>query len=151
MSLKFGIPDIELASMSGMKINPSNFAGHELVVLFGPLEPVEEEREIAAYRQHCAEFVDRDAWLLAFTEHCGQLNVDGASRVLTISDPDRRAWTAFCNLTHHAEEMDRSNGATFLFTRGGGMHRYWPGSGHVNDLLAELRLPSSEYPRQFAR
>jgi hypothetical protein len=132
-------------------INPSSFAGHELIVLFSPLDRLTAEREIAAYRHHCAEFADRDAWLLAFIEHCDQLNVDGACRVLTIPDPDRHAWIAFRDLTHHAEEMDRGSGATFLFTRGGGLHRYWHGSGHVQEVLAEVQTASAEHPHQLAK
>jgi peroxiredoxin len=120
-----------------------------LVVLFGPEEPAACAREVAAYRQHRDKFARHDAWLLAFTDEtieppCGP--ADG--RILTIADPDRRAWTAFRDLTRHAEEMDRASGATFLFTRGGGLHRYWHGSGHVDDVLAELRTPSSEHPHQ---
>lgn len=150
VGFKFGIPNVELRCASGDSINPSSFAGHELIVLFSPLDPVAAEREIASYRRHCAEFVQRDAWLLAITGHGDGLKVDGPGRVLTIPDPERHAWVAFRDLTHHVEEMDRSSGATFLFTRGGRLHRFWHGSGHVDELLAELRLPSSEHPHQLA-
>ena len=144
------IPRLELGCSSGTKINSSDFAGHDLIVLFGPLDPVSSEREIASYHHHCAELVDRDVWLLAFTEHCDELNIDGAGRVLIIPDSDRHAWVAFRDLTHHAEEMDRDSGATFLFTRGGALNRYWHGSGHVDEVLAELRTPRLENPHQLA-
>jgi hypothetical protein len=148
--LKFGIPDLELGCSSGTKINPASFVGHELIALFCPLDAGLAAQEIEAYRRHSAEFVKRDAWLLTFTEHCNNLSVDGAGRVLTISDPDRHAWVAFRNLTAHPDEMDRSSGATFLFARGGGLHRYWHGGGHVDDVLSELRIPSSEHLHQLA-
>lgn len=146
--LSFGIPDIELDCPSGQKINPATFAGHELIALFCPLDATASAQEIAAYRRHCAEFAARDAWLLTFAEHRG-LSVDGAERVLIIPDPDRYAWVAFRNLAGHPEELDRDSGAMFLFTRGGGLHRYWPGSGHVDELMSELRTPSSEHSHQF--
>lgn len=148
--LTFGIPDIELGCTSGTKINPSSFAGHELIALFCPLNAGAAAQEIAAYLHHSAEFARRDAWLLTFAESCADIAVDGETRVLTIPDPDRHAWAAFRNLSAHPEEMDRSSGATFLFTRGGGLHRYWLGSGYVDEVLAELRIPSSQHPHQLA-
>lgn len=151
IDLKFGIPNIELGGASGSKINPSSFAGHELIVLFCPLEPAEACGEIGEYLSHSAEFVDRDAWLLTFADDCDNIAVDGGGRVLTIPDPERHAWVAFRNLTRHAEEMDRGSGATFLFTRGGRLHRFWHGSGHVNEVLAELATPSSEHLNHIAR
>lgn len=147
--LKFGIPDLELVCSSGT-VNPASFAGHDLIALFCPLDAAAAAQEIAAYRQHSVEFVERDAWLLTFAEHCNDMSVDGGGRVLTIPDPNRNAWVAFRNLTELPEEMDRGSGATFLFTRGGGLHRYWHGAGHVEEVLAELRISSSEHRHQLA-
>lgn len=148
-NLKFGIPDIELSCSSGTKINPASFAGHELIALFCPLDPAASAEEIAAYRRHFEEFTGRDAWLLTFAEH-GEEVGQGEGRMLMLPDSDRHGWVAFRNLTHHPEELDRDSGAIFLFTRGGGLHRYWHGSGHVDEVLAELRTPSSEHPHQVA-
>ncbi len=148
VELKFGIPDVEFTCASGRKVNPASFAGHDLIVLFGPLDPVASAQEIAAYRDLGAEFVASDAWLLAFADECA--DNQGAARVLTIPDPDRRAWIAFRDMTAHPEEMDRSSGAVFLFTRGGNLHRYWHGSGHVGEIIAELRTPSFHHPHQLA-
>lgn len=149
VELKFGIPDIDFACPSGSKVNPASFAGHELIVLFGPLDPVAAAQEIAAYGEQSAEFVASDAWLLAFADECS--DVGGPSRVLTIPDPDRHAWVAFRDITAHPEEMDRSSGAVFLFTRGGNLHRYWHGSGHVEEIIAELRTSSFQHSHQSAR
>jgi hypothetical protein len=148
IKLKFGIPDIELGCASGAQINPSSFAGHDLIALFCPVDAAAAAQELAAYRNHCSDFVERDAWLLTFTEHCNDLSVDGVGRELTIPDPEKRAWVAFRNLVDHPEEMDRDSGAAYLFTRGGGLHRYWHGAGHVDDVLAELRAPSFGHPHQ---
>lgn len=148
--LKFGIPDIELGCASGAKINPSSFAGHELIALFCPFDAAQTANEIAAYQRYSAELVQRDAWLLTFAEQCEDFLVDGITRVLTIPDQDRHGWVAFRNLTAHPEEMDRSSGATFLFTRGGGLHRYWHGIGHAQEVVAELRTPASQHPHQLA-
>jgi hypothetical protein len=143
--LKFGIPDIELGCFSGMKINPSSFVGHELIALFCPIDPAGAAREIAAYTRHFGDFVDCDAWLLTFADQCSNAAVDGARRLLTIPDPDRRAWIAFRNVAHDPEELDRSSGAVFLFSRGGALHRYWHGDGHVDGVLAELHAPTFEH------
>ena len=145
--LSFGIPDIELECSPDRKINPASFAGHDLIVLFGPLDA--SQQEIAAYRHHSDELVKRDAWLLAFADEGGP-QVDGERRVLTIADPKRHAWVAFRNLTSHHEELDRGDGATFLFTRGGSLHRYWHGPGHVEEVLAELQTPSAEHRHEVA-
>jgi hypothetical protein len=141
---RFGVPDLELGCSSGTRINPSSFVGHELIALFCPLDEAAAQTEMAAYRARGAEFLDHDAWLLTFADHCGAIAVDGAARLLTIPDGDRRGWVAFRNLAAHPEELDRSSGATFMFTRGGSLHRLWQGSGHVEEVLAELRAPSFE-------
>jgi hypothetical protein len=150
LNLKFGIPDIELGCASGTKINPSSFAGHELIVLFCPADSSQAAQEIAAYQRHRDEFASRDAWLLTFADDCEDIAVDGVGRVLTIPDRDRHAWVAFRNATPHPEEFDRESGAVFLFTRGGGLHRYWHGTGHVDEVVRELRTPSSEHPHQLS-
>jgi hypothetical protein len=139
LHLTFGIPDIELGSTAGNTINPASFAGHQLVALFAPLDFPGEE--IAAYKNRCDEFAKHDAWLLIFSEQ-GDLKVGGAAK--TFPDPDRHAWVAFRNLTPHPEELDRQSGATFLFSKGGCLHRFWHGSGHIEDVIAELGTPASE-------
>ena len=144
-SLKFGIPEIELTSISGVKINPSSFAGHELVIVFCPNERAAAAKEIDLYQRHCPDFVERDAWILAFSEHGNEATIDGPGRILTIPDTDRQAWSAFRDLADRPEALDRALGATFLFTRGGNLHRYWPGSEHVDEVLSELKDPSVEH------
>lgn len=142
--LKFGIPDIELACSEGRKINPSSFAGHSLVVVFCPLDPEQAASEAEAYRRLASKFVAHDAWILAIGEDCGS-PPHGATQLLTISDADRHAWTAFRDLTDSAETLDRGDGAVFFFSRGGGLHRYWHGSGHAHDVLEELQTPVSQH------
>ena len=139
--LRFGIPNIEVGAALGLKINPSSFAGHELIVLFCPTDPGGAAQERAAYQAHNTDFVERDAWLLTFAGD-GEAIVDGPARNLTIPDRNRRAWVAFRDLATHPEEFDRSSGATFLFTRGGNLRRYWHGPGHVKQVLEELQKPS---------
>lgn len=148
--LSFGIPDIELSCTSGAKINPSSFVGHELIALFCPLDHAAAAQEIAAYRDHSPEFAQRDAWLLAFADNCGDIAVDGEARLLTLPDQDRHAWAPFETSPTIGEVLDRGSGATFLFTRGGGLHRHWHASGHVDEVLAELRIASFQNPHQLA-
>ena len=145
--LKFGIPDIELTCRLGSTVNPSSFAGHSLVVVFCPSDPEQAANEAEAYRKHASEFVAHDAWILAFGEDC-RTAPDGAAQLLTIADEDRHAWTAFRDLTDSAETLDRGDGATFLFRRGGGLNRYWHGPGHVHDVLNELAMPASQQLRE---
>lgn len=147
VKLKFGLPDIELGSASGSTINPSSFAGHWLIVLFCPLRPVEASAEVGAYLSRAAEFVSRDAWLLTFADGCA-VAIDAGGRILTLPDPERHAWVAFRDLTHRPEEKDRDSGAAFLFTRGGSLHRYWHGSGHVEEVIGQLAKPSSDRGRE---
>ena len=142
-ALRFGIPDIELSCASGATVNPSSFAGHELVVLFCPADPAEAAREISSYRSRCADFVDYDAWVLAIGEECAHAEPQGPDRILTIKDPQRGAWEAFRGLTDLKEAFDEKSGATFFFTRGGNLHRSWPGPGHLQDVLSELRSPTA--------
>jgi hypothetical protein len=146
MNLKFGIPDLELDLASGIRINPASLAGHQLIVLFCPVDTTAAAQEIAAYRRRSAELVDADAWLLTFADRPDDLPVDGAARAVTIPDRDRHAWVAFRDLADCSQEIDRSSGATFLFTRGGCLHRYWQGAGHVEEVLTEL-----EHPRRVVR
>lgn len=151
VALKFGIPDIGLTCGEGRTINPSAFAGHELVVVFCPRNAEQASHELDAYRKHAADFVERDTWILAFGEECGPSIPGQAANPLLIADTDRQAWVAFRDLTNSPETLDRADGATFLFTRGGGLHRYWHGSGHVHEVLEELRSPLTQRrdePRQ---
>lgn len=148
--LKFGIPDLDLTCESGVTVNPSSFAGHELIVLFCPDDSEQAAQEMRLYRRHCADIVGRDAWILAFGDECETAAVDGTTRILTVPDLNRRAWTAFRDLTDCPEAFERGSGAVFLFTRGGNLHRYWHGPGHVHQVLAELQSPSSEHQSQAA-
>jgi peroxiredoxin len=141
-ALRFGIPDVELRCASGITVNPSSFAGHELIVLFCPADPAEAARELGSYRSRSADFVDEDAWVVAISEECAQIAAKGPERILTVRDPERSAWDAFRSLTDSPDRFDRHSGATFVFTRGGNLHRFWLGTGHVGDVLAELQNSS---------
>lgn len=138
------IPDIAIVCGSGRVINPRSFAGHALVVLFAPLDA--PEPELAAFRHHCDDFVKCDAWLLTFAD-TWELNSAGEPHMLTAADPERRAWVGFRDLTEHPEELDRGDGATFLFARGGTLQRYWHGPGHVHEVLDALKAPSAAWER----
>jgi hypothetical protein len=138
-ALRFGIPDVELSCTFGLTINPSSFAGHELVVVFCPTDPVQAARSLSTYRQRIAEFVDHDAWILVIGDPSAQEGTKGPERVLAILDPDQHAWLAFRNLTDRPEAFDRETGATYFFTRGGNLHRFWHGPAHIDDVLSELR------------
>ena len=147
-NLKFGIPDLELTCASGATINPAGFAGHALIAVFLPDDPETAAREMSLLRKTCTDFADSDGWILAFGNHNERVDGDTTARILTISDPGRRAWTAFRDLTDGLETIDRGRGATFLFTRGGNLQRYWEGPGHADEILQALRKPASGNPKE---
>lgn len=139
--LRFGIPDMTFGCAGGPAVNPSSFAGHALVILFCPADPLQAGEEVASYRGHCAELVDQDAWVLAFGAERAALE-EGPGRILALEDPCGGAWDAFRRLADEPGRFARESGATFFFTRGGNLHRSWPGPGHVAEVLSELRNPS---------
>jgi hypothetical protein len=140
--LNFGLPDLECACGAGGTLNPAMFAGHELVVVFLPKDAESASRELGDYASNCGKLVESDAWLLAFGPAAA--GKTDAQSIRVLDDPEQRAWTAFCGLTDKPGELNRDRGATFFFSRGGNLHRYWSGPGHLADVLEELRL-GSEY------
>ena len=137
------LPDIWLRCEQGSLVNPAAFAGHELVVLFCPTSDADAAREISSYLKHADSFVCRDAWVMIFADSPHTLAEQGhGMRIL--ADPDRKAWVLFRDLTEDPEVLDRADGAVFYFARGGGLSRYWQGSGHVRRVLEELSVPACE-------
>jgi hypothetical protein len=134
--LRFGIPDIDCVSSAGVKVNPSALAGHALVVLFLPTNQAAASAEVAAYLDHRNELVAHDAWIVAFADP----GLGERCRIITLTDAQLRAWRAFTGLVDSPARLDRNQGATFFFTRGGKLHRYWSGPGHLSDVLQELEV-----------
>jgi hypothetical protein len=136
--LNYGIPDIELP-WNGGTINPSCFAGHQLLVLF---LPAEQERK-AAWFDACTslsqELPATDAWLLVIGT-APAAAAEGCPFPIAL-DRDGKAWDAFRNLAD-GRGLDRRDGATFLFARGGALLRAWAGRaepGTVAGVLANRR------------
>jgi peroxiredoxin len=132
--LNFGIPDIDLTWTCGGTVNPSCFAGHQLVVLFLPLEAAEAALEMETYDKLSNEFPDVDSFCLAVARDRFASTSHPAPIAL---DPADAAWKEFTSLA--GLDPERAAGAAFVFTRGGALHRVWPGRGHAGDVLAELR------------
>jgi hypothetical protein len=132
-ALRFGLPDFDCGCAEGGTINPSTFAGHDLIVLFLPADAASASRELGDYAAACDELVDSDAWLLAFGA------APSGHGLKVYGDPDQRAWSAFRQLIEAPQTLMRDSGATFFFTRGGNLHRYWSGPGHLAEVLDELR------------
>ena len=131
----YGIPDIDLPLAKGGTVNPSDFAGHELVVLFCPLDPSAAERELADYNRNTDWFSYDDAWMIAVG---GGTNAVPASRMTLATEPDRRAWEAFGETMDPPKRLPREEGAVFLFGRGGCLTRAWLGPGHAGVVVSEL-------------
>lgn len=58
---RYGIPDVELQKPGGGTVNPANFIGHEIVVLFCPADREEAARDVAQYALHMKDLCDSDA------------------------------------------------------------------------------------------
>jgi peroxiredoxin len=135
--LNFGVPNIELPWNCGGTVNPSCFVGHQLVVLFLPVNATQRAAEFAAYEMLADEFAGTDAWFLTIADRPSP----GASdrpRIPVAVDRDGGAWRAFAKLAEPATELNRDKGAAFLFSRGGAFRQAWPGQGHAREVMDEL-------------
>ena len=142
--LRFGIPDIELSCPDGRSVNPSTFVGHQLVVLFLPLEEGAAVREIGDYASFAQDFLDNDAWVLNIVKEANpSFAVRGGCHALA-SDPNDEAWRAFGRLGERRRSRPRKGGAVYLFGRGGGLMRAWSGPGHARDVVRELHGPAGQ-------
>lgn len=142
--LNYGIPDIQLHRHGGGTVNPGDFAGHPLIVVFLPDDPAAEAQELRRCVARVCEFDDYGAWLITIGRERGPAPLATDCPSASAHDPGDRAWAAFKGVAGpEAGKLDRSEGATFLFGRGGSLQRAWPGCGHGADVLAELaqRIP----------
>lgn len=133
--INYAIPDIDLPLPKGGTVNPSDFAGHELVVLFCPLDPVAAAQEVADYDRLGDQLSYNDAWMIAICDDTKSLP---ATRMMLAADPDLAAWKAFCENLEPPEQVLRKDGAVFLFGRGGCLTRAWQGPGHADEVVSEL-------------
>jgi len=133
--LNFGIPNIDLPWSCGGTVNPSCFAGHQLLVLFLPTDESQQAAEFESYEKLADELGGTDAWFLVIgTEH---MKGPEKRRVPIAWDPGGEAWRAFRKVAKKVK-LDRAAGAVFLFTRGGAFHRVWAGQGHASAVVREL-------------
>ena len=133
----YGIPDIVLPLANGGTINPRDFNGHELVVLFCPKDLAAAARELTDYNRHADRFAYNDAWIIAV---CDDTEKMPASRISAAADPELRAWRAFNEGQDPRAFPPREDGAVFLFGRGGCITRIWRGTGHANEVVKELGM-----------
>jgi hypothetical protein len=135
--LNFGIPNIQLPRSSGGTVNPSCFAGHQLVVLFLPADANQQTAELASYGKLAAGAAGTDSWLLVVGENLHP-DLAALTNIPIATDPEGVAWPAFEKVTRGGAKLDRNQGAAFLFTRGGAFHRAWSGQGHASEVIDEL-------------
>ena len=134
---RYGIPDVELQKPGGGTVNPADFIGHEIVVLFCPADREEASRDVADYALHMRDLCDSDAWIIGICDEA-ELPCEHASFTMA-RDRDRLAWDAFHALQNSRKGTPREAGAVFLFDRGGGLRRSWDGSGHASDVARAVR------------
>ena len=89
--LKYGIPDIELSWSCGGSVNPSCFAGHQLVVLFLPQDRDQQRAEFESYDKLAEELSGTDAWFLVIGD---ETHIEGDAKTPVALDPDGKAWLA---------------------------------------------------------
>ena len=136
---RYGIPDVELPKVGGGTVNPADFVGHEVIVLFCPADAEAAERDVADYVLHLDDFCESDAWVIGICdkEQPPCAHPDGP---LTMAlDGQGLAWHAFQDLLEPGRQIPRKQGAVFLFDRGGGFRRSWAGSGHAADVALAVR------------
>jgi len=135
--LRFGVPDVDLTWSCGGTVNPSCFVGHQLFVLFLPTDPEREAAELKSYDALADAFAGTDAWFLVIGP---KKTFPMLHRSTPIAfDPDGAAWSAFRKVAEGKLTSERKDGAAFLFTRGGALHRVWNGPGHAAELVEELK------------
>ena len=133
----FGIPDIELRTTSGRTLNPSTFAGHALVMVFCPTSEAAEAAEAAEYKSRGCDFAKFDAWVLTVGERAHAEGDANGPATLAL-DPDGNVWTAFSELAGPILKLNRDDGASFLFERGGSLAGVWGGPGRAAEVLEAL-------------
>ena len=138
-STHHGIPDIELEGFGGGLVNPANFIGHELVVLFCALDQEASRRDMAEYALHMEELSDSDAWLIAICDDEATACEQGTLSIAMAQDPERAAWDLFLDLLEPGERASRTDGAVYLFGRGGALRASWRGPGHASDVARAVK------------
>jgi hypothetical protein len=129
-----GLPDVELTGAQGAKVNPSNFAGHDLVVLFCPEDRKAAAQEMAEYNMLTDALAYNDAYMIAVCDPEAGLP---ASRISIASDA-KRAWDAFGKCLDDHQGGPRGEGTVFLFGRGGCLRQVWQGVGHASEVARAL-------------
>jgi len=128
-----GLPDVELAGVEGT-VNPSNFAGHDLVLLFCPADREKAAEEMADYNARADALAYNDAYMVAV---CDPQAGRPASRIAVACDAER-AWEALGKWREKNERLSPVDGVTFLFGRGGTLRKVWPGAGHASEVMQAL-------------
>lgn len=130
----YGVPNIDLAGQHGRAVNPADFAGHELVMLFCPAEKKTGAAEMAAYNGLADALAYNDAYMVAI---CGSDGGAPASRILVSNDTER-AWDAVVQCLDGTNKLDPDEGAVLLFGRGGCLTKVWRGAGHADEVAMAL-------------
>jgi peroxiredoxin len=130
----YGIPDIELAGQQGGTVNPSNFLGHDLILLFCPAEPLAAASELASFNSLADALAYNDAFMIAVC--CAEAG-SPASRILISTDAER-ARDAFGKCLDGAKRLHTDQGGVLLFGRGGCLRQSWHGTGHAREVIQAL-------------
>ena len=140
VELRFGIPNVDLAKVGGGFVNPSDFAGHQLIVVFCPTDPSAAAQELSEYSACASELCANDAWIIGICDDEAASAIAARQSCFSVAtDQQRAAWSAFQKLSKHRTRQERDAGAAFLFSRGGSLQRAWAGGGHASEVMRELK------------
>ena len=130
------LPDIRLRRAEGGEVSPTDFVGHELIVLFPPADDRAARQELEDYCRRCPEFDKLDAWLLAvFDRH----DAPTSDAISVVYDVDGAAWRALTECAGEQALLSQDKGAAFVFSRGGSLQKVLGGAGRSAEVLEELR------------
>ena len=130
------LPDIRLRRAEGGEVSPADFVGHELIVLFPPVDDRAARQELEDYCRCFPELDKLDAWLLAvFDRH----DAPTPAGITVVHDVNGAAWRALTECAGQQVGLSQDKGAAFVFSRGGSLQKVLGGTGRSAEVLEELR------------
>ena len=133
--------DVPVTLVGGGSANLGHFCGQKLVIFFCPADDAAASAEIQAYEKLAAEFEHSGAWLVGIVDE-GAHEMHGkpaGSHINLGIDPDGAAFRQLAASLPAGAGLSRSQGATFIVGRDGGVHHAWALSGHSTRALEAAR------------
>jgi peroxiredoxin len=132
----FGVPKASVVTVDGKVLDLSVFAGHPLILAFCPSGACGAAGLLYDFSNLADRIAANDAWAIGITDDPLPPGADDL-HLLLARDPDARLYAMLCD---HLREQgaDLSQGAVFLFGRGGNLQRYWAGQPDAKEVVEQL-------------